>query len=147
MYFGHQELHTIKQAVLKTKINETLTPSQEACISKIEQKVDAILAPPMNSYERTGEEYSCMPVCTVHLSKSDKAALEALAQDDDVNMITGKATGWFVKLYQNNAHNCAYPGMSEEFNRILTNVHQSGYRMVEFDNGIPEEECRSLLGC
>jgi hypothetical protein len=81
----------------------------------------------------TEEQYKTLGVSTSHILLKDHDVLTELAASKNVNMITERETGWFVKLYDDAQQNAQYPNMSEHFNAVLTAAFNAGFRMVEFD--------------
>jgi len=86
-----------------------------------------------NALISTSDQYKTLCVSTSHLTRTDMQALEVLANDIDCNMIAGRDTGWFVKLYEEPQYNKEYSGCSEYFHHILITSLNNGYRMIEFD--------------
>jgi hypothetical protein len=80
------------------------------------------------------DQYKTLCVSTAHLTPDDMEAIEVLAKDIDCNMITGRDTGFFVKLYEEPEYNKEYSGCSDHFHHILISAFNNGYRMVEFDS-------------
>lgn len=80
------------------------------------------------------DQYKTLCVSTAHLTPDDMEAIDVLAKDIDCNMITGRDTGWFVKLYEESEYNKKYRDCSEHFHYILITALNSGYRMIEFDS-------------
>ncbi len=82
----------------------------------------------------TAEQYRVLMVSTAHLSKSDCVAIQKLAEDCKCNMIMGRDTGWYVKLFDDPTSNQDYEGMSENFHTLLRAVLAAGFMMIEFDS-------------
>jgi hypothetical protein len=81
----------------------------------------------------TEEQYKTLAVSTSHILLKDHDVLTELAASKNVNTITERETGWFVKLYDDAQRNGQYPNMSVHFNAILVAAFNAGFRMVEFD--------------
>jgi hypothetical protein len=85
------------------------------------------------SLSNVDDQYRVIGVSTAHLSESDRSMLETLSTNPDCNMVMGQESGWFIKLYEEPENNTGYAGMSDNFHQLLNKVHESGYRMVEFN--------------
>lgn len=78
------------------------------------------------------DQYKCIAISTAHLDHHDRMVLE----NSDKNMIMGRDTGWFVKLYEDEP----LSGLSmftPKFQTLVSDIYAAGYRMIEFDGDAP----------
>lgn len=92
-----------------------------------------ILAPQLLPNAGTPEEYKCICISTGHLTDTDRAALTALTDDPDCNMVMKRDYGWFIKLYSEQNISEDYGHMSESFQLIIRQAINHGYCLIEFD--------------
>lgn len=85
------------------------------------------------SLTAANDQYKALGVSVCHIPLDEHDALNKLAGDPDCNMIMGRDTGWFIKLYDEIESNLGYNGLGEEFHNILVSAVKAGYRMLEID--------------
>jgi hypothetical protein len=83
---------------------------------------------------KSEEQYKVVGISTGHLTVDDSFSLDKLSSDCDCNIVMGRSTGWFIKLYDQKDQGQAYHGMSIQFITILNSAYEAGFRMVEFDS-------------
>ena len=93
----------------------------------------------------TKDRYSCIGICTSHLSQLDRVSLDEESKPINFNMIASRETGWLVKLHDEHCLREDYKSFSDSFFNILLNVHKAGYRMIEFDSDASEYDCFPLF--
>jgi hypothetical protein len=91
-----------------------------------------------------GEAYSAVALCISHMTLEDRNALMEAADDPDENMVMGRDTGIFIKLYaeadgDEGPFNLRH-GHSEDLKRIIRWAVASGFQLIEFDSAAPEIE-------
>lgn len=80
------------------------------------------------------DQYKVIGISTGHLSEEDKIKLNEMAHNSNCGMVTGRDTGWFIKLYNETEYNTdLFSGFSEQAKKLLDTVYKSGFTMVEFD--------------
>lgn len=85
-------------------------------------------------FTATPDQYKVIVVSVSHLTQDDQDALEVLVNDTNCNMVMGRTTGWFVKLYEEVEYEIENNGFSDSLKSILSKAHKAGFRMVEFDS-------------
>jgi len=86
------------------------------------------------------DQYLTIAVSTGHLSHHAKRVLDNCCMRTDV--ITKRETGWFVKLYECEEHECQdkviwqarYPGITDAMLELFISAYCAGFRMIEFDS-------------
>lgn len=92
------------------------------------------------------DQYKVIGISTGHLSEEDKIKLNEMAHNSNCGMVTGRDTGWFIKLYNETEYNTdLFSGFSEQAKKLLDTVHKSGFTMVEFDNDATVYEAFKLF--
>ncbi|KZX73203.1 hypothetical protein A3715_33275 [Oleiphilus sp. HI0009] len=93
-----------------------------------------------NTLSASTLQYKTIAVSPALLCESDCLQIEVLANDPNCNMIMGRDTGWFVKLYEEAEYNLGYEGMSDQFHCVLNDALKAGYRCIEFDGDVELNE-------
>ncbi len=81
------------------------------------------------------DRYQVMALSTAHLTAKDSYLLTQATSNKYENMVMGRDTGWFIKLYDELEPSLSLCQASQTLRRVVSWAHKSGYRMVEFDSG------------
>ncbi|ARM86169.1 DUF5983 family protein [Marinobacter salarius] len=84
------------------------------------------------------ETYRSVAISTAHLTQEDEIFLEEQAHDAGCNRVTGRESGYFIKLSAHEAEDNLRHVISEEAKKILRWAVMADFHLIEFDNAASE---------
>ncbi|MGR5448527.1 hypothetical protein ACP3V3_01840 [Vibrio sp. PNB22_3_1] len=89
----------------------------------------------MKCLKAAKDQYLAIGVSTDHLSKADKAQFTLWSQDESMNALSERGTGYYLKLYDRDylVPVQGLDSLSVGVQRIIMDAWCSGFRLIEFD--------------